>query len=149
MRRWPYIWNPPLDHAEFWIQCSQHNPLLTDQQDWKKHNLFDRNHHQTFPGKQKEIHLQGSFSHWPMFSLFHCWIMLILGYVVRLEVAFILNGGDRTLILRQGFVCVEQQLIHFQVSSVLFRSREIQPLDHFDFEIYCAKLYGIQSARWV
>jgi hypothetical protein len=33
--------------------------------------------------------------------------MLILGYVVRLEVAFILNGGDRTLILRQGFVCVE------------------------------------------
>jgi hypothetical protein len=34
--------------------------------------------------------------------------MLILGYVVRLDVAFILDGGDRKRILQQGFVHVEQ-----------------------------------------
>ena len=27
---WPYLWNPPLDHAEFVIYCSSHTPLLTD-----------------------------------------------------------------------------------------------------------------------
>jgi hypothetical protein len=69
---------------------------------------FDINHHQKFPRKQKEIHPQGSFGHWLIFSLFHRWIMLILGYVVHLEVAFIVDGGDWTLISRQGFVAVEQ-----------------------------------------
>jgi hypothetical protein len=34
--------------------------------------------------------------------------MLILGYVVRLDVFFILDGGDQKLILWQGFVHVEQ-----------------------------------------
>jgi hypothetical protein len=34
--------------------------------------------------------------------------MLILGYVVRLDVAFNLDGGDQKLILRQGFGHVEQ-----------------------------------------
>jgi hypothetical protein len=34
--------------------------------------------------------------------------MLILGYVVRLDVAFILDGEDWKRILWQGFVCVEQ-----------------------------------------
>ena len=34
--------------------------------------------------------------------------MLILGYVVCLDVSFILDGGDRKHILRQGFVHVEQ-----------------------------------------
>jgi hypothetical protein len=34
------------------------------------------------------------------FSLFHRWIILILGYVVRLDVAYILDGGDWQSILR-------------------------------------------------
>jgi hypothetical protein len=34
--------------------------------------------------------------------------MLILGYVVCLDVAFILDGGDQKRILGQGFVHVEQ-----------------------------------------
>jgi hypothetical protein len=34
--------------------------------------------------------------------------MLILGYVVRLDVTFILDGGDRKILLWQGFVHVEQ-----------------------------------------
>jgi hypothetical protein len=42
------------------------------------------------------------------FSLFHHWIMLILGYVVCLEFAFILDGGDRKLILQQGLMHCEQ-----------------------------------------
>jgi len=42
------------------------------------------------------------------FSLFHYWIMPSFGYVVRLAVEFILNGGDRKLTLRNGFVHVEQ-----------------------------------------
>jgi len=53
MLRWPYLWNPPLDHAEFWICCLYYTPLLTDQRDWKDHNPFDRNHHHKLPGKQK------------------------------------------------------------------------------------------------
>jgi hypothetical protein len=51
--RWPYLWNPPLDHARFWICCSYYTYLLTDRRDWKDHNPFDRNHHQQCPGKQK------------------------------------------------------------------------------------------------
>jgi len=42
------------------------------------------------------------------FSPVHRWIMLILGYVVRLDVTFILDGGDRKILLWQGFVHVEQ-----------------------------------------
>jgi hypothetical protein len=34
--------------------------------------------------------------------------MLILGYVVRPDVFFILDGGDRKRILRQGFMHIEQ-----------------------------------------
>jgi hypothetical protein len=34
--------------------------------------------------------------------------MLILGYVVRLDVSFILDGGDRKIIFWQGVVHVEQ-----------------------------------------
>jgi len=30
MLRWPYLWNPPLDHAFFLIYCSYYTPLLTD-----------------------------------------------------------------------------------------------------------------------
>ena len=66
MLRWPYIWNPPLDHADLWIYRSSYTPLLTDRRDLKAHNLFDRNHHRKFPGKQKEIHLQGSFGRQPL-----------------------------------------------------------------------------------
>ena len=42
------------------------------------------------------------------FSLNHRWIMLILVYVVRLDVTFILDGGDRKIFCWQGFVHVEQ-----------------------------------------
>jgi hypothetical protein len=41
------------------------------------------------------------------FSLFHRWIMFIFGYVVRLDVAFILDGGDRKHTLQKGVVHVE------------------------------------------
>jgi hypothetical protein len=34
--------------------------------------------------------------------------MLIIGYVVHQDVAFILDGGDRKRIVRQGFGHVEQ-----------------------------------------
>jgi hypothetical protein len=42
------------------------------------------------------------------FSLFHRWIMLILGYMVLLVVALILDGEDRKRTFRQGIVHVEQ-----------------------------------------
>ena len=66
MLQWSYLWNPPLDHAEFWIYCSSYTPLLTNRRDMKAHNLFYRNHHQNVPGKQKKIHLQGSFDRRPI-----------------------------------------------------------------------------------
>ena len=67
--RWSYLWHPPLDHIYVWTYSSSHTPLLTDRRDWKVHNPFDRNHHQTFPGKQKKIHLQGSFGRRLILSL--------------------------------------------------------------------------------
>jgi len=51
--RWLYLWNPPLDHATFCICCSYYTYRLTDRRDCKEHNLFDRNHHRTYPKKQK------------------------------------------------------------------------------------------------
>jgi len=42
------------------------------------------------------------------FSLFHRWIMPSFEYVVRLDVAFILDGGDWKRNLRQGVVYVKQ-----------------------------------------
>jgi hypothetical protein len=42
------------------------------------------------------------------FSLFHHWIMPIVGYVVRLDVAFILDSGDRKRTLWKGIIHVEQ-----------------------------------------
>jgi hypothetical protein len=50
--------------------------------------------------------LEGTQSVWSPadFSPFHRWIRLILGYVVRLDVSFILDGGDRKIFLQQGFV---------------------------------------------
>jgi hypothetical protein len=83
------------------------------------------------------------------FSLFHHWIMPIFAYVVCLDDAFILDGGDRKCTLWQGVVYVEHQLVHFQVILVLFRSIESQPLDHSDFEIYCTQHNDIYSNRWV
>jgi hypothetical protein len=58
---WLYLWNPLLDYTYFWIYCSYHTPLLTDRRDFMEHNAFVRKHHWTFPRKQKEINLQGSF----------------------------------------------------------------------------------------
>jgi hypothetical protein len=60
MLRWPYLWNPPLDHAEFWICCSHYTPLLTYRRDWKEHNPFDRNIIENCLENKKEMHLQGS-----------------------------------------------------------------------------------------
>ena len=59
--RWPYLYNPPLDHVELLIDCSYYTPLLTDRRDLKENNPFDRNHHLNVSGKQKEIILQSSF----------------------------------------------------------------------------------------
>ena len=63
---WPYLWHPPLDHAEFWIYVSSHTPLPTNKRDFKSHNPFDRNHHWKLSGKQKEIHLQRCFGRQPI-----------------------------------------------------------------------------------
>jgi hypothetical protein len=60
-----------------------------------------------FMENKKEMHLQGNLVASRFLSL-HRWIMLILGYVVRLDVKFILDGGDRNIFLRQGCVHVEQ-----------------------------------------
>ena len=50
---WSYLGNQLLDHADVGICCAYYTPLLTYRRDWKKHNLFDRNHHRKFPRKQK------------------------------------------------------------------------------------------------
>jgi hypothetical protein len=61
-----------------------------------------------FMENKKEMHLQGSLVAGRFLSLFHRWIMLIVGYVVRVDVNFILDSGDRNIFLRQGCVHVEQ-----------------------------------------
>jgi len=66
MIQWPYLWNPPLDHTAFWICCSYRTPILTYLRDWKEHNLFDRNHHRQFPGKQKGNTPTGQFGRRPI-----------------------------------------------------------------------------------
>ena len=66
MLRWLYLWNPPLDHAGFWIYCSYYTPLLTYRRDWKANYLFDRNHHRKFPGKQKGNAPEGQFGRRPI-----------------------------------------------------------------------------------
>jgi len=71
MLRWPYLWNPPLDHAYCWICCSHYTPLLTDRRDWKEPNLFDRNNHLEFHGKQKGNAPAGQFGRRP---IAHSWI---------------------------------------------------------------------------
>jgi hypothetical protein len=43
--------------------------------------------------KTKGKTLAGQFWSLTVFSLFHRWIMPIFGYVVRLDVSFILDGG--------------------------------------------------------
>ena len=148
MLRWPYIWNPPLDHVDFWIYCYSHTPLLNDRRDLKAHNPFDINHHRKFPGKQRKYTCREGLVA-GQFSLFHRWIMLIFGYVVRLDAAFILDGEDQKCILQQGVVHVEQQLVYFQVSLVVFRSMKIQPLDHSEIQIYCTQLHYLYSDCWV
>ena len=50
------------------------------------------------------------------FSLFHRWIMLILGYVVCLDVACILNSGDRNIILRQGCIMLNSSSSIFKLA---------------------------------
>ena len=75
--------------------------------------------------------------------------MPIFAYVVCLNGAFILDGGNKKRTLWQGVVYVAHQLVHFQVSLVLFRSIESQPLDHFYFEIYCTQRNDLYSDRWV
>jgi len=51
---WPHLWNPPLDHADLWIYCSYHTPILTDRRDLKAHNPFDRNHIGNFLENKKK-----------------------------------------------------------------------------------------------
>ena len=41
-------------------------------------------------------------------SLLHRWIVLIFGYVVQLDVTYILDSGYRKRMLWQGLVHVEQ-----------------------------------------
>jgi len=66
MLQWPYLGNQLLDQAEFLICCSHYTPLLTDQSDWKEHNLCDRNHHLEFHGKQKGNAPAGQFGRQPI-----------------------------------------------------------------------------------
>ena len=99
---------PPLDQAKFWICCSYYTYLRTDQRDWKGHTPFDRNHHRTFPEKQKGKGTSRAVWSPADFYLLYRWIVLIFGYVVKLDVAYMMDGGDRKRTLRQGLVHVEQ-----------------------------------------
>ena len=45
---------PPLDQAKFFICCSNYMYLRNDRRDWKERPPFDRNHHRTFPEKNKK-----------------------------------------------------------------------------------------------
>ena len=65
--RWQYLWNPPLDHATFWICYSYHTPLLTTWRDWKEHNPLDRNYHRKVSGKQKGNTPAGQFGRQPFY----------------------------------------------------------------------------------
>ena len=103
-----FISLPPLDQAKFLTCCSYYMYLRTDQRDWKELTLFDINHHRKCPEKQKRKCTCRAVWSAADLSLFNRWIMLSFGYVVRLDVSFILNGGDRKRSLRQGFVHVEQ-----------------------------------------
>jgi hypothetical protein len=100
MLQWPYLWIPLLDDADIWIYCSSPTTLLTDRTDLTAHNPFDKTHHRQFPGKKKENTPAGQFLLPTDFSLFHCWRIPIFGYVVRLDVAFILDSGDQKCTLR-------------------------------------------------
>ena len=121
MLRQLYLCNPPLDHVTFWICCASHTPLLTDRRDWKAHNSFDINHHRKFPGKQKEIHLQGSFGRRQFLSfspLDHAYF-----WICGAPRCCLTSGRWRSEMhspARRRHV--EQQLVHFQVSSDLWRS---------------------------
>ena len=99
---------PPLDQAKFWICCSYYTYLRTDRRDWKGHTPFDRNHHRTFPEKQKGKGTCRAVWSPADFYLLHRWIVLIFGYVVKLDVSYILDGEDRKRTLWQGLVHVEQ-----------------------------------------
>ena len=57
MLRQSYLWHPMFDHAQFWIYCSSHTPLLTYWRDLTTHNSFDRNHHRKLPGKNKRKYI--------------------------------------------------------------------------------------------
>ena len=70
MLRWPYLQNPPLDHAVFQICCSYYTPLLNYRRVWKEHNPFDKNHHRKFPGKQKGNAPAGQFGCRPISTSF-------------------------------------------------------------------------------
>ena len=148
MLQWLYLQNPSLDHAAFWIYCSSHTPLLTDWRDWKSPICLTEIIIGNVMENKRKYTCRAVWS--PAdFALFHRWIILILGYVVRLDVAFILDGGERKHILRQGFMHIEQQLVHFQVSlfySDLGRSNRwiILILSYI-----VQKIYDIQSDRWV
>jgi hypothetical protein len=59
------------------------------------HNPFDKNSSSAISWKKKENTPAGQFLLPTDFSLFHCWRIPIFGYVVRLDVALILDSGDQ------------------------------------------------------
>jgi hypothetical protein len=60
MLQWPYLWNPPLDHADFWICCSHYTPLLTDRRDRRNTIHLTEIIIWNFMENKKEMHMQGS-----------------------------------------------------------------------------------------
>ena len=88
---WSYLQNQPLDRAYVLIYLSSHKPLCPDRRDLNYH-ISER--HWQYPGKQKETHLAELFRLSADFSLLHRGITFIFGYVVCLDVVFILDGGD-------------------------------------------------------
>ena len=119
MLRWPYLWQPSLDRFGFWIYCFAHTPLPPDRRDLKEHNFFFRNHHQTFLGKQKEIHLQGSFGRQPSFlfstvgaclfldmwcaQMLSSFWMVEIGNTLSGKVSFMLNNSSLSFRLAQFY----------------------------------------------
>ena len=148
MLRWLHLWNPPLDHADLWIYRSSYTPLLTDKRDLKAHNLFDRNHHRKFPGKQKEIHLQGSFGRQPLSLSSTVGSCLVLDmWCAQMLPSFWMVEIVNALSSKVLFV-LNSSLSMFRLAR--FHS-DLERSNHWIIPIliYYAQLYDLYSDRWI
>jgi len=122
-----YLRHQPYDRAYFFIYCSSHKPLLPDWRDLKYQFFFDITRHRKYHRKLKEMHPVGQFRSLADSVPFHRWIMSLFGYVVRLDVVFIMDSGDWKHTLRQG-------VVHVESSSLIFRLIKAKVNDVLPFE---------------